>query len=60
MFEKHIENICPKVSRKLNTLARVKNYMELPKIQTLINAIFKINSTVVRSLSNKVSRFHDR
>ena len=27
-FDKHIENICQKAKRKLNTLTRVKNYME--------------------------------
>ena len=26
-FDKHIENICEKVSKKLNALARVTNYM---------------------------------
>ena len=30
-FEKHVENICQKASGKLNALARVTNYMELPK-----------------------------
>ena len=27
-FDKHVENICQKASRKLNALARVTNYME--------------------------------
>ena len=28
-FDKHVENICQKASRKLNALARVTNHMEL-------------------------------
>ena len=40
-FEKHVENICPKAGKKLNALARVTNYMELPKRRILMNANFK-------------------
>ena len=29
-IDKHIENICQKANSKLNALARVTNYMELP------------------------------
>ena len=39
-FDKHIENICQKANRKLNALARVTNYMELPKRYILMNAFF--------------------
>ena len=40
-FDKHVDNICQKASKKLNALARVTNYMELPKIRILMNAFFK-------------------
>ena len=40
-FDKYIENICQKANSKLNALARVTNYMELPKRRILINAFFK-------------------
>ena len=42
-FDKHIENICQKANRKLNALARVINYMELPKRRILMNAVLKLN-----------------
>ena len=40
-FDKHIVNICQKASRKLNTFARLTNYMESPKrrIQLLPNCL---------------------
>ena len=40
--DKHVENICQKTSEKLNALARVINYMELPKRRILTNAFFKV------------------
>ena len=46
-FDKHIENICQKANRKLNALARVTNYMELPKSHILTNAFLKVNSIIV-------------
>ena len=48
-FDKHVENICQKASKKLNALARVTNYMELPKRCNLINASiqFTVFSMVV-------------
>ena len=30
-FDIHVESICPKANRKVNVLARIANYMELPK-----------------------------
>ena len=39
-FDKHVENICQKASRKLNVLARVTYYMELPKRRISMNAFF--------------------
>ena len=40
-FDKHVENIRQKASKKLNALARVTNYMELPKRRILMNAFFR-------------------
>ena len=45
-FDKHIENICQKASRKSNALARVTNYMELPKRRILMNAFLKLSSII--------------
>ena len=30
-FDTHVKSICQKVNRKVNALARIANYMELPK-----------------------------
>ena len=62
-FDKHFENICPKGNRKLNALARVANYMELPKRRILKEAFFKaqLNYCPViwifhsRSLNSKIN-----
>ena len=35
-FDIHVESICQKANRKLNALARIANYMELPKRRILI------------------------
>ena len=67
-FDKHVENICQKASRKLNDLARLVNYMDLPKRRILIhgffNAQFDYCPTIwmfhSRSLNNKVNRLHER
>ena len=47
-FDKHVENICQIASKKLNALARVTNYMELPKRRILINAFFKAQFSYCR------------
>ena len=67
-FDKHIENICQKENGKLNVLARVTNYMELPKRRILMNAFFKAQFNYCpvicmfhsRSLNNKINRPHER
>ena len=66
-FNIHVGNICHKANRKLNALARLKNYMELPKRHLLLNAFFKVqfNYCLVvwmfhsRSLNNKINRLHE-
>ena len=40
-YDKHVENIYQKASSKLNALASLTNYMELPKRRILINTFFK-------------------
>ena len=67
-FDKHVENICQKASKKLNALARVTNRMELPKRRILMNAFFKAQFNCCpavwmfhnRSLNNKINRLHER
>ena len=66
-FDKHVENICQKASRKLNALARVTNYMELPKRRILMKAFFKAQFNYChavwmfhsRSLNNKMNQLHE-
>ena len=67
-FDKHVENICQKASKKLNALASVTNYIELHKRRILINAFFKAQFNYYpavwifhnRPLNNKINRFHER
>ena len=67
-IDKYFENICQKASRKLNALAKVTNYMELPKTRVLMNACFKAQFNYCPavwmfhsgSLNNKINRLHER
>ena len=43
-FGSHVEYLCKKVTRKLNALARLANYMNLTKRCILKNAFFKSQS----------------
>ena len=60
-------NICQKANRKLNALARMKTYMELPKRCLLLNAFFKVQFNYFpvvwmfhsHSLNNKIKRLHE-
>ena len=40
-FGVHAESICQKANRKLNALARIANYIEVPKSRILMNAFLK-------------------
>ena len=40
-FDIHVESICQKANRKLNALARIANFMKLPKSHIFMNAFFK-------------------
>ena len=67
-FDKHIENICQKASRKLNALARLVDYMDLPKRPILMDAFFNAQFNYCptiwmfhnRSLNNKINTLHER
>ena len=67
-FDMHVESICQKANRKLNALARIANYMELPKRRILLNAFFKSQFNYCpaiwmfpsRTLNNKINRLHER
>ena len=67
-FELHAGNICQKVNRKLDALARLTNYMEPPKRRILINVLFKTQFNYCpivwvfrsRSLNNEINRLHER
>ena len=67
-FEKHINNLCDKASQKLNALARVSSYMDLPKRKLIMKAF--INSQFgycpliwmnhSRTLNNRINRIQER
>ena len=67
-FDKDVENICQKASKRLNALARTTNYVELPKRRILMNAFFKAQCNYCpavwmfrnRSLNKKINRLHER
>ena len=67
-FDIHVGNICQKANRNLNALARLTNYMELPKRRLLLNAFFKAQFNYCpvvwmfhsRFLNNKINRLHER
>ena len=67
-FEKHVNNLCTKASQKLNALARVSSYMDLPKRRIIMKAF--INSQFgycpliwmshSRNLNNRINRIQER
>ena len=65
-FTNHIDEICRKASRKLNSLARIAPHMGIRKWRTLMNAFFKSQFNYCpliwmccnRSLNNKLGRLH--
>ena len=67
-FDKLVEKISQKASKKLNALARVTSYAELPKRCFLINAFLKAQFNYCpvvwmfhnRLLNNKINRLHER
>ena len=67
-FEGHITNLCKKASQKLHALARIVNYMDLPKMKVLMKAFitsrFSYCSLIwmlhSRTLNNRISNIHER
>ena len=66
-FDIHVESICQKENRKLDDLAKIANYIELPKGHILMNVIFisQLNYCPAtwmfhsRTLDNKINRLHE-
>ena len=67
-FENHINNLCKKASTKLNALARIAGYMDLPKRRVIMKSfitsqfgycplIWMFHS---RALNNKINSIHER
>ena len=67
-FGIHVESICQKANRKINAVARIANYMELPKRRILMNAFLKSQFNYCPAiwmfhnctLNNKIIRLHER
>ena len=67
-FDKHIKSLCRKAGQKLNTLARISNYLTHNQKRLLLNSIIKsqfsycplIRMFCSRSLNNLISRIHKR
>ena len=67
-FEGHLSNLCKNASQKLHALARIVNYMDLPKSKVLMKAfitsqfsycplIWMLHS---RALNNRINNIHGR
>ena len=67
-FEKHINNLCDKASQKLNALARVSSYVDLPKRRLIMKAFIKsqfgycplVWMNHSRTLNNRINRIQER
>ena len=67
-FENHLSAICNKVSRKINALGRIANYMPLEKrrivMKTFIQSQFNYCPLIwmfhSRTIYNKINRLHER
>ena len=67
-FNKHINNFCKKASAKLNTLARISGYMDLPKHWVIMKSFMTSQFGYCpltwmfhsRALNNKINSIHDR
>ena len=46
-FDIHVQSICQKANGKLNAVAIITNYMELPKKRFLMNAFLKLSLIIV-------------
>ena len=67
-FEKHINDICRKASRKIYALARITPYMDISKRRMVMNAFFnsQFNYCLLiwmshnRTTNRKINRLHER
>ena len=67
-FENHRSAICNKVSRKINALERIANYMPLEKCRIVVKTFMESQFNYCpliwmfhsQTINNKISRFHGR
>ena len=67
-FDNHLSAICNKMSRKINALRRIANYMSLEKhrimMKTFIESQFNYFPLIwmfhSRTINNKINRLHER
>ena len=67
-FDKHIQQICSRVSAKLKALARIAPFMNITKRKILMNTFFNAQFSYCpltwmfhsRKLSNKINKLHER
>ena len=67
-FDKHVSEICDKVSQKVNALSRISNYMSLSKrrivMKTFIESQFNYCPLIwmlhSRMMNNRINRIHER
>ena len=67
-FEEHVNNLCKKASQKLNALARISSYMDIPKrriiFKSFITSQFGYCPLVwmchSRKLNNQINAIHER
>ena len=67
-FNKHINNFCNKASAKLNTLARISGYKDLPNHRVIMKSFMTSQFGYCpltwmfhsRALNNKINSIHDR
>ena len=67
-FDKHIQQICSRVSAKLKAFARIAPFMSITKRKILMNAFFNAQFSYYpltwmfhrRKLNNKINKLHER
>ena len=67
-FDEHLSLICTNVSRKINALGRIANFMSYEKRRLIINAFIESRFSYCfliwmfrsRTLSNKINHLHER
>ena len=67
-FKCHVENICKRAGQKLHALARVANFMDQEKLQTVMNAFILSQFSYCpviwmfhdRNVNKKINKIHER